>query len=107
MKKGKPHFFCEHCSAEVSLDAERCPSCGRRFASIRCPKCGFTGGESHFSNGCPDCGYSAHFDDRPIFSSSESNERFIKNAALPLWVYVVTISAFIAAAGIFFINLTQ
>jgi predicted amidophosphoribosyltransferase len=105
MKKGKgsPRFFCEHCGAEVSLKADACPSCGRSFASIRCPKCGFTGDQNQFGNGCPDCGYSAKFDES--LPSLSAKEPFFTNASLPLWVYFITIAAFVAAAVILFYRL--
>ncbi|PIE04557.1 MAG: hypothetical protein CSA76_03590 [Spirochaetales bacterium] len=52
-------FFCEVCGAEVKADSPRCPSCGRAFRGIRCPRCGKEGGAADFRKGCPDCGYSA------------------------------------------------
>jgi predicted amidophosphoribosyltransferase len=103
--KGSPHFFCEHCGAEVRRSADSCPSCGRSFASVRCPKCDFTGEANFFANGCPECGYSAHFDDSlPSFGTIHTVQ---KNAPLPFWVYVVTLAAFFAAVGIFFFHLTN
>jgi predicted RNA-binding Zn-ribbon protein involved in translation (DUF1610 family) len=59
MKKKKPRFFCDGCGAEVSASAERCPRCGKFFAAIHCPSCGFSGDIETFRNGCPACGYSA------------------------------------------------
>jgi ssDNA-binding Zn-finger/Zn-ribbon topoisomerase 1 len=55
----KPRFFCDNCGAEVAMAAKSCPQCGRFFASVRCPKCGFTGKDADFVRGCPACGYSA------------------------------------------------
>jgi uncharacterized membrane protein YvbJ len=55
----KPRFFCDNCGAEVAMSAKSCPQCGRFFASVRCPKCGFTGKDEDFVRGCPVCGYSA------------------------------------------------
>jgi ssDNA-binding Zn-finger/Zn-ribbon topoisomerase 1 len=40
------------------MSAKNCPKCGRFFASVRCPKCGFTGRDEDFARGCPVCGYS-------------------------------------------------
>jgi predicted RNA-binding Zn-ribbon protein involved in translation (DUF1610 family) len=57
--KKQSRFFCDNCGAEVKKNADRCPKCGRFFASIRCPKCGFFGTSEQFSNGCPECGYSS------------------------------------------------
>ncbi|MBN1686944.1 MAG: hypothetical protein JW852_09835 [Spirochaetales bacterium] len=53
----EPHFYCENCGNAVSLKAESCPSCGRRFDAVKCPECGFSGKSSLFSDGCPSCGY--------------------------------------------------
>ncbi|MDR2900921.1 MAG: zinc ribbon domain-containing protein [Treponema sp.] len=109
MKKGKgnPHFYCEHCGAEVRRNAESCPSCGRRFSSVRCPKCDFTSDESSFSNGCPNCGYSAHFDEWEGFLPRNTAQTFQRNGPLPLWVYLVTIAAFFTVAGMFFLHLAR
>jgi len=53
----EPHFYCENCGNAVSLKAESCPSCGRRFDAVKCPECGFSGKPNLFSDGCPSCGY--------------------------------------------------
>ena len=53
----QPHFYCESCGNSVSLKAESCPSCGRRFDAVKCPECGFSGKPGLFSDGCPSCGY--------------------------------------------------
>ena len=52
-------FFCEACGAEVTERSESCPSCGRSFLGIRCPRCGKEGRADAFVRGCPDCGYMA------------------------------------------------
>ena len=52
-----PHFYCENCGDTVSLKADSCPSCGRRFDAVKCPECGFSGKAALFSDGCPTCGY--------------------------------------------------
>ncbi|MDR2509897.1 MAG: zinc ribbon domain-containing protein [Spirochaetaceae bacterium] len=57
--KNSHKFFCDNCGAQVEGAVDRCPSCGRFFAAIRCPKCGFSGGEEAFLDGCPSCGYSS------------------------------------------------
>ncbi|MDR0998592.1 MAG: zinc ribbon domain-containing protein, partial [Treponema sp.] len=54
-----PRFFCDNCGAEVDRDTKKCPQCGRFFASVRCPRCGYTGPEGNFAIGCPACGYSS------------------------------------------------
>ncbi|MDR3148260.1 MAG: zinc ribbon domain-containing protein [Treponema sp.] len=58
MSTKKPRFFCDNCGAEVPKSAKSCPACGRFFASVRCPQCGFTGKDEDFARGCPVCGYS-------------------------------------------------
>ncbi|MDR0878119.1 MAG: hypothetical protein LBN21_08710 [Treponema sp.] len=92
-----PRFFCENCGIEVSKDTKKCPRCGRFFASVRCPACGFTGAEGLFGDGCPVCGYSA-----PQSSEKGRVERVKENqvaaGALPAWVYVLSLLALIGVA---------
>ena len=92
-----PLFFCESCGAEVPRNAKNCPKCGRYFASVLCPACGFAGDVELFKEGCPVCGYSSN---GKAGGSSLRNGKEIKKAAgaLPFWVYILTILAF---AGIF------
>lgn len=52
-----PQFYCENCGNPVSLRADSCPTCGRRFEAVKCPECGFSGKAALFSDGCPSCGY--------------------------------------------------
>jgi RNA polymerase subunit RPABC4/transcription elongation factor Spt4 len=87
-------FFCESCGAEVPRDAKECPQCGKRFASVLCPACGFAGGESLFKSGCPVCGYSQA---NPAAKSSgpvKFPESKKPAGPLPLWVYILTAAAF-------------
>ena len=63
MKKSKSKdakFFCESCGSEVSNNAKFCPTCGKFFAAVRCPKCGRTGTNDDFKDGCPTCGYAVN-----------------------------------------------
>jgi hypothetical protein len=53
----KARFFCESCGAEVRHSERTCPSCGKTFTAVRCPRCGFEGGAKQFARGCPGCGY--------------------------------------------------
>ncbi len=53
----KARFFCESCGAEVRHSERKCPSCGKTFTAVRCPRCGFEGGAKQFARGCPECGY--------------------------------------------------
>lgn len=53
----KLRFFCDLCGTEVPRNTIRCPTCGRYFTAIQCPRCGFRGEEKDFAQGCPKCGY--------------------------------------------------
>lgn len=53
----KLRFFCDLCGTEVPRNTVRCPTCGRYFTAIQCPRCGFRGEEKDFAQGCPKCGY--------------------------------------------------
>ncbi|MFW6368781.1 MAG: hypothetical protein ACOCZ9_03490 [Spirochaetota bacterium] len=50
-------FFCENCHTEVRAEDKVCPSCGRFFGKVKCPRCEFTGEARLFRRGCPSCGY--------------------------------------------------
>jgi rRNA maturation protein Nop10 len=100
----RPRFFCETCGTEVPLNAKQCPRCGRYFASVRCPACGFTGEEGLFDQGCPVCGYSAP--PSPV-AAGRGNPPPGKRAAgaLPLWVYILTAAVFLGALAALFLTL--
>ena len=115
MKK-HPKFFCENCNAEVRRDAMICPHCGRFFASVRCPSCGFTGTHKEFKNGCPSCGYAFGAD---IQENQKNNTKKKKlrgrqytegttdirsdSDPLPLWIYGLVLLLGAVLAIIFFI----
>ncbi|MDR1429829.1 MAG: zinc-ribbon domain-containing protein [Spirochaetaceae bacterium] len=100
MKRAR--FFCENCGAEVGRNAKQCPKCGKLFASILCPSCGFSGEEFLFDQGCPVCGYSAPGRSGPEkpkkAKSGEAAGPREAMGALPWWVYVLTA---LALAGMF------
>lgn len=50
-------FFCMSCGKEVDAESDACPSCGKLFRAVRCPKCSFTGEGELFIDGCPNCSY--------------------------------------------------
>jgi predicted RNA-binding Zn-ribbon protein involved in translation (DUF1610 family) len=104
MKKKKPRFFCDGCGAEVTANAERCPRCGKFFASIRCPKCGFSGDTDTFGNGCPVCGYSAqrsnHSGSRPVKPAAPDS------AAAP-WLYALSIALLAMLLAALFMHITR
>jgi len=94
----KPRFFCDNCGTEVAQNAKACARCGRFFASVRCPSCGFVGSDKVFSGGCPSCGYSA-----PPPSAGlpvRPPEQKIPARPLPIWVYLLSICAFIAVCAV-------
>ncbi|PKL09557.1 MAG: hypothetical protein CVV51_03180 [Spirochaetae bacterium HGW-Spirochaetae-7] len=90
-----PRFFCEHCGAEVGRDERACPECGRFFSAVRCPRCEFSGSAEKFAHGCPVCGYSMPSIDRAYGRPSAVPNR--APAPLPLWVWLVALSALGAA----------
>ena len=115
----QPKFFCEHCNAEVRRDAMICPHCGRFFASVRCPSCGFTGTHKEFKNGCPSCGYAFGAN---VYENKKDNTKKIKKKKfniiryvgrngnirtdadpLPLWIYGLVLLLGAVLAIIFFL----
>jgi predicted RNA-binding Zn-ribbon protein involved in translation (DUF1610 family) len=105
-ERGSPRFFCENCGAEVPRNAKNCPKCGRFFASVRCPSCGFTGEEALFRGGCPVCGYSTPPDTGAtppgtgkILPWPEHKKPPGIAGALPAWVYVTAVLVLIAVLG--------
>lgn len=59
----KPKYFCENCGEEVAANARFCPHCGKFFAAVRCPSCGYMGSVNDFKNGCPRCHYAMSKED--------------------------------------------
>jgi DNA-directed RNA polymerase subunit RPC12/RpoP len=57
MEEMKLRYFCDLCGTEVPKNTVRCPSCGRYFTAIQCPRCGYRGEDRDFAQGCPQCGY--------------------------------------------------
>jgi uncharacterized membrane protein YvbJ len=92
LKHQKPRFFCDNCGEEVDNDVKACPYCGRFFASVRCPACGFSGEDKLFEDGCPACGYSA---DGKSKKKKKPPKKVKKpkpqEEPLPAGVYIVTL----------------
>lgn len=107
MSSTRPKFFCEFCGTEVKQNDRVCTHCGKFFASVRCPSCGFTGVSKLFRDGCPACGY-AVFTDRRSRSGGYTEE--IKKAKrgdtdpLPWWIYLVSV---LFVLGVFILILLQ
>lgn len=80
------------------MNAKDCPACGRAFASIRCPSCGFSGEDDFFTDGCPVCGYTAR--KAPRREGAAPVQPLA--GALPLWVYVLTGLAVLGLSVILF-----
>jgi len=101
-----PRFFCESCGEEVPRNAKNCPKCGRFFASVLCPGCGFSGEEILFRDGCPVCGYSSkgkQHGDSSFAGAGVFPEGKKPTGALPFWVYIVTAAAFTAILAALFL----
>lgn len=116
-KKKEAKFFCESCGNEVPRNSKTCPSCGKFFASVRCPQCGRTGSNDDFANGCPTCGYAVNPDSlgkkgsyNPFLGNSKNKKTSYRNSnidlslftgrknatyhpesGLPIWVYAFTV----------------
>jgi uncharacterized membrane protein YvbJ len=100
--KKKPRFFCDNCGAEVGRDEKACPRCGRFFASVRCPACGFAGEEKLFASGCPACGYSAPGGGITPDNAETLREKKVPSGPLPLWVYIFSVAALLLVLVILF-----
>jgi predicted RNA-binding Zn-ribbon protein involved in translation (DUF1610 family) len=93
--KKKPRFFCDNCGYEVGSDVKTCPYFGRYFASVRCPKCDYSGPDKMFLNGCPMCGYSAAAP-KPEKTAPKARKKRAKKPhhhhaePLPAWAYIVS-----------------
>lgn len=121
MKKSKSKkeakFFCEFCGDEVPRNARTCPTCGKFFASVRCPKCGKTGSTDQFKKGCPACGYAVHPEygrggyginynskDNTFFGQMFGSSRKNKGSdgPLPIWMYVVCSTILVGLVGLLY-----
>lgn len=98
-------FFCENCGKEVKRNASACPHCGRFFASVKCPSCGYAGAASQFENGCPRCGYAL----RPRLKKEEKGKKKTHpkkkkkgtyDDSLPVWLYAFIFCLFLIVVSI-------
>ena len=120
-KSKEAKFFCESCGSEVPRNSKVCPTCGKFFASVRCPQCGRIGSNEDFKNGCPTCGYAVNPDSelgRGNFGmpasgygvngllglgrrNSAARGGYVESS-LPWWVYMVSILILLAlVAGLY------
>ena len=117
-KSKEAKFFCESCGSEVPRNSKVCPTCGKFFASVRCPQCGRIGSNEDFKNGCPTCGYAVNPDTgmshgnynyTGVFGSASGKNRYgsrgllglsrrsnnaksgYVESGLPVWVYIVSL----------------
>ena len=119
-KSKEAKFFCESCGSEVPRNSKTCPTCGKFFASVRCPQCGRIGSNDDFKNGCPTCGYAINPDSlygrgsgaipgvgatrgrygkgrngsglAAIFGNNgKSSSSAYTESSLPFWIYAVSI----------------
>jgi uncharacterized membrane protein YvbJ len=101
-------FFCENCGAEVKRNSKTCPRCGRSFANVLCPACGFVGEGSLFSNGCPVCGYTAGTPAAPKPKAKPNVEKTapqkIASSSPPFWAYLLAILALVGVLALLFRN---
>jgi uncharacterized membrane protein YvbJ len=110
-----PLFYCDNCGAEVSQSEPSCPTCGRKFASIRCPACGFSGEEKLFNNGCPECGYQVlpgkggHKNKRAVSRHNRKKAASDSSVegALPVWAYFLTVAVFVFALSFLFFYMSR
>ena len=91
----KKSFFCEACGTEVKGRSDTCPSCGRSFLGVRCPRCGKEGSPEDFTRGGPDCGYMT--EQKTAGRESGGTPRFNKRHDWPTSRYW-TLSALIVIA---------
>jgi len=92
----KPKFFCEFCGTEVKQNDKLCSHCGKFFASVKCPSCGFSGDSRIFRDGCPACGYAFPAQaQRPggVLHPGAKKKKPAKESTdpLPWWIYAASL----------------
>ncbi len=87
----KPKFFCEYCGTEVKGNDRVCPHCGKFFASVRCPSCGFSGASRDFASGCPVCGYAFGAGEGKVWGQRGKLARPTADP-LPWWVFAALLA---------------
>ena len=95
----KPKFFCEHCGTEVKGNDRVCPHCGKFFASVRCPSCGFSGASRDFRSGCPVCGYAFGTGGQSYGNRKAKRAREAADP-LPWWVFAALVTLAVALCAL-------
>jgi len=98
----KPKFFCESCGEEVEQNAKICPHCGRFFASVKCPSCGYVGDARLFKKGCPVCGYAFKNDAENPGKGGGKNPRDVD--PLPWWMFAIPLAVLIGLVAFIFLR---
>ncbi len=93
-----PSFYCENCGKEVPADVSSCPYCGKRFFSVKCPVCSYSGPAPEFTKGCPSCGYLRPPED--LHTAGEHETPVKEKKQLPRWVYRVLLFSMLAGLGV-------
>jgi hypothetical protein len=96
-------FFCDNCGTEVKRNTSRCPKCGRLFAFVRYPQCGYRGEQENFIQGCPVCGYCTS--DNGIAPHKTKKPSLVMTGKLPLWVYIAAFLGLALVALVLFITI--
>lgn len=90
--KGKPKFFCESCGTEVKQNDKICTHCGKFFASVKCPSCGYSGDSRAFRDGCPACGYAVLAPADTSRALSSRKKKPVETDPLPVWIYIAALA---------------
>ena len=93
-----PSFYCETCGHEVPAEVQECPFCGKRFYSVICPVCSFSGKASLFTSGCPSCGYLGVSENAGRTTAGKKRNK--RGKEFPRWVYTLTLFILLAAMGV-------
>ncbi len=96
----KARFFCASCGTEVSARAERCPTCGKFFRAVTCPKCGFEGDVDSFLKGCPVCHYMVDVAKLKSVGAGGSPARRAKRTLSPAFYKTAAVVLLLALAAL-------
>ncbi len=119
----RPKFFCENCGTEVRQQDRVCKHCGKFFASVKCPSCGFSGDSKIFRDGCPACGYAVPRGGFTNFQGSKGGKGAFRGRSfspssagrkpkkkggesdpLPWWIYVASVLFLLGAFALILVR---